>query len=156
MPAVRTASIIAGRVRALARASLASSALATRKDQQGPSDTALVVVDVQKRRSARRQPRSSPRAKKDSTLINRMRRGSRTCRDDAGLAHARAHISFASPMRARMPFERSSCLRETRECGRPIADRDEECGTRKAARIPHAQLIIRKGYNPTSTDTRPS
>src|SRR5438093_8415492 len=128
----------------LSLASLVPSALAQGKIKPGP-DTALIVVDVQNCFT----PGGSLAVKGGDQIIPLINRLA-TAFEHVVLTqdwHTPGHISFASSHAGKKPFETTQLPYGTQvlwpdHCvqGTPGAD------LHKDLRIPHAELIIRKGY----------
>ncbi len=130
----------------LSLASLMGSALAQGKIKPGP-DTALVVVDVQ---NCFLPGGSLAVAKGDEIipLINRIAKSFQNVVLTQDW-HTPGHISFASSHPGKKPFE-SIKLPYGNQILWPdhCVQGTEGAAISKGLDIPHAQLVIRKGYNP--------
>ena len=130
----------------LSLASLMGSALAQGKIKPGP-DTALVVVDVQ---NCFLPGGSLAVAKGDEIipLINRIAKSFQNVVLTQDW-HTPGHISFASSHPGKKPFE-SIKLPYGNQILWPdhCVQATEGAAISKGLDIPHAQLVIRKGYNP--------
>ena len=130
----------------LSLASLMGSALAQGKIKPGP-DTALVVVDVQ---DCFLPGGSLAVAKGDEIipLINRIAKSFQNVVLTQDW-HTPGHISFASSHPGKKPFE-SIKLPYGNQILWPdhCVQGTEGAAINKGLEIPHAQLVIRKGYNP--------
>ena len=130
----------------LSLASLMGSALAQGKIKPGP-DTALVVVDVQ---NCFLPGGSLAVAKGDEIipLINRIAKSFQNVVLSQDW-HTPGHISFASSHPGKKPFE-SIKLPYGNQILWPdhCVQGTEGAAISKGLDIPHAQLVIRKGYNP--------
>jgi nicotinamidase/pyrazinamidase len=130
----------------LSLASLMGSALAQGKIKPGP-DTALVVVDVQ---NCFLPGGSLAVAKGDEIipLINRIAKSFQNVVLTQDW-HTPGHISFASSHPGKKPFE-SIKLPYGNQILWPdhCVQGTEGAAINKGLEIPHAQLVIRKGYNP--------
>jgi nicotinamidase/pyrazinamidase len=130
----------------LSLASLMGSALAQCKIKPGP-DTALVVVDVQ---NCFLPGGSLAVAKGDEIipLINRIAKSFQNVVLTQDW-HTPGHISFASSHLGKNPFE-SIKLPYGNQILWPdhCVQGTEGAAINKGLDIPHAQLVIRKGYNP--------
>jgi nicotinamidase/pyrazinamidase len=130
----------------LSLTSLIASALAQGKIKPGP-DTALVVVDVQ---NCFLPGGSLAVAKGDEIipLINRIAKSFQNVVLTQDW-HTPGHISFASSHEGKKPFE-SIKLPYGNQILWPdhCVQGTEGAAISKGLDIPHAQLVIRKGYNP--------
>jgi nicotinamidase/pyrazinamidase len=130
----------------LSLASLMGSALAQGKIKPGP-DTALVVVDVQNRFL----PGGSLAVAKGDEIIPLINRIAKSFQNVVLTQdwHTPGHISFASSHPGKKPFE-SIKLPYGNQILWPdhCVQGTEGAAINKGLEIPHAQLVIRKGYNP--------
>ena len=127
-------------------ASVIPMARAQGKIKPGP-DTALVVVDVQNCFL----PGGSLAVEKGDEIVPLINTIARLFRNVVLTQdwHTPGHISFASSHDGKKPFESIKvALRQPDPVARPLRAGHRGRRHQQGLDIPHAQLVIRKGYNP--------